>query len=141
MVVGRTLLEGKTIHIDDVRSDPEYDQAGALAGVRTMLGVPLLRDGTPIGVMVLVRADVSPFTDKQVELIEAFADQAVIAIENTRLFEAEQARTKELAEALEQQTKAQTMPSSRSAARSLAPMPSHEPQHVVDMLAEAAVTA
>jgi GAF domain-containing protein/anti-sigma regulatory factor (Ser/Thr protein kinase) len=102
--VGRTLLEGKTIQIDDVRGDLEYDQRGALAGVRTVLGVPLLRNGRPIGVMVLVRATVNPFTDKQVELIEAFADQAVIAIENTRLFEAEQTSKRELEESLEYQT-------------------------------------
>jgi GAF domain-containing protein len=103
-VVGRTLLERKVVQIEDIRSDPEYDQTGALAGVRTMLGVPLLRDGSPIGVMILVRGLVRRFTDKQIELIEAFADQAVIAIENVRLFEAEQQRTRELSEALEQQS-------------------------------------
>jgi signal transduction histidine kinase len=100
-VVGRTLLEGRTIQIDDIRKDPDYDQRGALAGVRTMLGVPLLRDGRPIGVMVLVRAAVRRFADKQVELIETFADQAVIAIENARLFEEVQARTRELAKTVE----------------------------------------
>jgi signal transduction histidine kinase/putative methionine-R-sulfoxide reductase with GAF domain len=103
-VVGRTLLEKKTIQIEDIRSDPEYDQRGALAGVRTMMGVPLLRDGSPIGVIILVRGIVRRFTDKQVELIEAFADQAVIAIENVRLFDDVQKRTQELSEALEQQT-------------------------------------
>jgi two-component system, NtrC family, sensor kinase len=80
-VVGRTLLVGRTIQIDDIRADPEYDQRGALGGVRMMLGVPFLRDGKPIGVMVLMRESVRRFTDKQVALIETFADQAVIAIE------------------------------------------------------------
>jgi GAF domain-containing protein len=103
-VVGRTLHEGKIIQIEDIRSDPEYDQKGALAGVRTMLGVPLLRNRKPIGVIILVRSIVRRFTGKQIELIEAFADQAVIAIENVRLFDQVQARTRELTESLEQQT-------------------------------------
>jgi two-component system NtrC family sensor kinase len=102
--VGRTLLEGRVVQIDDVRADREYDQRGALASVRTMLGVPLLRDGNAIGVMILVRATVRPFTAKQIELIETFADQAVIAIENTRLFEEVQTRTRELQGSLEYQT-------------------------------------
>jgi two-component system, NtrC family, sensor kinase len=83
--VGRTLLAGRVVQIDDVRIDLEYDQRAAIGNVRTMLGVPLLRDGSAIGVMILVRATVRPFAAKQIELIETFADQAVIAIENTRL--------------------------------------------------------
>jgi two-component system, NtrC family, sensor kinase len=106
-IVGRTLLEGKTVHVHDIRKDPEYTLVGVKAGVlgaRTMLGVPLLREGTPIGVIALNRTAVRPFTDKQVELVTTFADQAVIAIENVRLFEEVQARTEELSESLEQQT-------------------------------------
>jgi GAF domain-containing protein len=104
--VGRTLAEGKTVHIFDTLADPEYKQSEVLSiGVtRTMLGVPLLRQGMPIGVLVVTRSTVRPFTEKQIELIETFADQAVIAIENARLFEAEQQRTRELSESLEQQT-------------------------------------
>jgi GAF domain-containing protein/CheY-like chemotaxis protein len=105
-LVGRTALERKTVHITDCLADPEYTfhDLQVIAQYRSMLGVPLLRHGIPIGVIALVRTVVEPFTDKQIELVETFADQAVIAIENARLFEAEQARTRELSEALEQQT-------------------------------------
>jgi signal transduction histidine kinase len=102
---GRVLLEGKPVQIDDVLADPEYNFEGQKAArFRTILGVPLLREGETIGVMVLTRTQVRPFTDKQIELVTTFADQAVIAIENVRLFEEVQARTRELSEALEQQT-------------------------------------
>jgi GAF domain-containing protein len=105
-VVGRTLLEGKTIHVHDVQADPDYRLSGiiALGGYRTMLGVPLLREGELIGVIALTQSTVRPFTNKQIEVVQTFADQAVIAIENVRLFEAEQQRTRELSESLEQQT-------------------------------------
>jgi GAF domain-containing protein len=105
-VMGRTMLEGRSIQIPDVLADPEYKftEAAKIGGFRTVLGVPLLREGTPIGVIVLQRKSVRLFTDKQIELVESFADQAVIAIENVRLFDDVQARTRELAESLEQQT-------------------------------------
>jgi GAF domain-containing protein len=103
-VSGRAVLEGKIIHIADVRADADYAVRDREFNVRTALGVPLLREGTPIGVIVLQRSTVWPFTEKQIELVATFADQAVIAIENVRLFEAEQKRTRELSEALEQQT-------------------------------------
>jgi GAF domain-containing protein len=105
-VTGRVVLEGKNVHIPDVLNDPEYTfiESQTFGGYRTMLGVPLLREGIPIGVIVLVRKTVRPFTNKQIELLTTFADQAVIAIENVRLFEAEQQRTRELSESLEYQT-------------------------------------
>jgi GAF domain-containing protein len=104
--VGRTLVEGKIVHITDVLADPEYTylEGQRLGGFRTLLGVPLLREGTPIGVLVVQRKTVRPFTDKQIELVTTFADQAVIAIENVRLFDEVQARTEELSESLRQQT-------------------------------------
>ena len=105
-LVARTSLEGRVIHIEDVLVDPEYtySEAQKLIGFRTLLGVPLLREGTPIGVLTLSRCTVQRFTQKQIDLVSTFADQAVIAIENVRLFEAEQQRTHELSEALERQT-------------------------------------
>jgi GAF domain-containing protein len=105
-VSGRAIAEGRPVHIHDVLADPEYTFASGqqAAGFRTLLGVPLLREGVPVGVMVLSRKTVRPFTDKQIELVTTFADQAVIAIENVRLFDEVQARTRELSEALDQQT-------------------------------------
>jgi GAF domain-containing protein len=105
-VIGRTLLSGSPVQIPDVLADADYEMAETQkkAGFRTVLGVPLLREGTPIGVIALARTSVRPFTDKQIELVQTFADQAVIAIENVRLFDEVQARTRELTEALEQQT-------------------------------------
>ena len=100
---GRALLEGRTIHIPDVQADPDYTfvEAKELGGFRTVLAVPMLRDGSAIGVLGLTRIDVRPFTDKQIELVTTFADQAAIAIENVRLFESVEARTRELATSLE----------------------------------------
>jgi signal transduction histidine kinase len=102
-IVGRAVMHGATIHIPDVLADPEYKmtEAATLGGAHTMLGVPLLREGTPIGVILLQRKAVRPFTDKQIELVETFADQAVIAIENVRLFNSVETRTRELAASLE----------------------------------------
>src|SRR3954463_10032403 len=96
---GRALLEGRVVHIPDVEADPDYRFAEAqrLGVFRTILAVPMLREGVPIGVITLTRDEAKPFTDKQIELAVTFADQASIAIENVRLFEAVKARTDELA--------------------------------------------
>src|SRR6516165_6547056 len=105
-IVGRVLLEGKIAHIPDVLADSEYSfsKGQKLGGFRSVLGVPLLREGTLVGVILLFRRAARPFTEKQIELLTTFADQAVIAIENVRLFDAEKTRTRELTESLEYQT-------------------------------------
>jgi signal transduction histidine kinase len=100
-VVGRTVQEGSTVHVPDVLTDPEYKlpEWAKQAGIRTGLGVPLLREGSPIGVIFLARSIVRPFTDREIELATTFADQAVIAMENVRLFDEIQDKNRQLAEA------------------------------------------
>jgi GAF domain-containing protein len=102
---GRALLERGPIHIPNARTDPDYQLASpSIGGFHTLAASPLMRDGTPVGVFVLARRLIRPFTDKQIELLSTFADQAVIAIENVRLFDEVQARTRDLSESLQQQT-------------------------------------
>ena len=98
---GRALLEGKVVHIPDAQADPEYTwtEVQRLGHFRTILGVPMLREGAPIGVFALTRSEVRPFTDKQIELVTTFADQAAIAIENVRLFDEIQDKSQQLEEA------------------------------------------
>jgi signal transduction histidine kinase len=105
-LVGRTMTDGRTIHIQDALADPEYKQREAqeIGGFRTMLGVPLMREGMPIGVLALTRSTMRPFSDRQIELLETFADQAVIAIENVRLFDEIQDKSRQLAEASERKS-------------------------------------
>jgi two-component system NtrC family sensor kinase len=103
-VAGRVALDGKTIHIPDVDAEPGLPllQSSDVLKPRTLLGVPLLREGATIGMLMMARGTVEPFTDKQIELVTTFADQAAIAIENVRLFESVEARTRELAQSLEE---------------------------------------
>ena len=105
-VSGRAAIEGRVVHVADVLTDPEFARHDAqrTSGFRAALGVPLLREGKVVGVIFLSRAKPQAFSEKQIELVTTFADQAVIAIENVRLFDAEQQRTRELSESLEQQT-------------------------------------
>ena len=105
-ITGRVALERHTVHVADVLADPEYAKLEwqRVGKQRTVLGVPLLREGALVGVIILARTSVNRFTDKQIELVTTFADQAVIAIENARLFEELERRTTDLSEALSQQT-------------------------------------
>src|SRR5262249_22565944 len=103
---GRAILEGRTIHIPEVLADSEYDrhQVQKVISVRAGLAVPLMREGVPIGVLGLTRLEPRPFTDKQIHLSTAFADQALIGIESVRLCDELQSRTRDLTESLQQQT-------------------------------------
>jgi GAF domain-containing protein/anti-sigma regulatory factor (Ser/Thr protein kinase) len=105
-VIGRVLMDGKAVQLSDVLADAEYGylESQKKGGYRTFAGVPLIREGTPIGVLLLGRSNVRPFTQKQIELLSTFADQAVIAIENARLLNELRQRTDDLTESLEQQT-------------------------------------
>jgi GAF domain-containing protein len=132
--VGRAALEGKTVYIADREADPEYSFPGwqKLTRIRSQLAVPLLRDERPIGVIALSRNKVEPFTPEQVRLAETFADQAIIAVENARLFEAEQQRTEELRESLEYQT-------ATSEVLSVISRSPHDLQPVLDVIVETSV--
>src|SRR4029077_13160711 len=95
---GRTMSERKPVQVADVLADPEYTlhEVQKMVGFRTVLGVPLLREGNPIGAVVLMRLTVRPFTERQIELAQTFADKAGIAIENVRLFEEIQDKSRQL---------------------------------------------
>src|SRR5262245_51307575 len=105
VLAGRAVLDGRIAHVPDLLADREYSHQLALAGNwRAGLAVPMLKDGKPVGAISVAKAEPVPFSERQIQLLTTFADQAVIAIENVRLFEAEQQRTRELTESLEQQT-------------------------------------
>src|SRR5262249_61259811 len=100
-IVGRAVLERNLVHVADIQAAPEFmplaaSRLGKLGNTRTILGVPRLREGVPVGVLVLTRAAVEPFTENQIVLVTTFADQAVIAIENVRLFDEIQDKSQQL---------------------------------------------
>jgi GAF domain-containing protein len=104
-VVGRSAFEGSLVHLPDVLADPEYtwSEPQKIGGYRAALGAPLMRDGKVVGVIFVAKTVPEPYTQKQIELVSTFADQAVIAIENVRLFDEVRARTNDLSESLQQQ--------------------------------------
>ncbi len=127
-LVGRTAMSRHVARIDDAWTDPLYEKKedAKIGGHRSMIGVPLMREGEPVGVIGLSRSRVDPFSEREIELVTTFADQAVIAIENVRLFEAEQQRTHELTESLEQQTAtSEVLGSSASSPGDLQPFSNH----------------
>jgi GAF domain-containing protein len=132
-VSGRVALEKKLVHVADVLGDPEFKSfhAAKLGGMRTVLGVPLLREESPVGFMILMRKTVRPSSEKQIEPVSTFADQAVIAIENVRLFDEVQTRTAELTETLEYQT-------ATSDVLNVISRSPNDVQPVFDMIAESA---
>jgi two-component system NtrC family sensor kinase len=104
-LAGRAILTGVTVHVSDVLADPDYDHEMARSGNwRAVLSVPMLRDGKPIGIIAVSKSKPIPFSEREIDLLDTFADQAVIAIENARLFDEDQARARDLAESLQQQT-------------------------------------
>src|SRR5262249_33105794 len=105
-VTGRSALEARVVHVADVLADPDFtrNDAQKIGGFRAALGAPLLRDGNVVGVIFVAKTRPEPFSEKQIELVSTFADQAVIAIENVRLFDEVTARTEDLHQSLEYQT-------------------------------------
>jgi two-component system, NtrC family, sensor kinase len=108
-ITGRVFMDGKPVHVADVQHDPEYNfgQAPTIGAYRAVLAVPLMRDGAVEGVLLLGRPEPGPFSQRQIDLVQTFADQAVIAIENVRLFDQVQARTRELSQSLDELRTAQ----------------------------------
>src|SRR5262245_19811465 len=139
-IVGRVLLEKKAVQIPDVLNDSDFalSEMQRRGDFRTVLGVPLTREGVQVGIIVLLRHVVEPFTKKQIELVETFADQAVIAIENTRLFEAEQARTRELTERTQELTEALEYQTATSDVLAVISRSKFELQPVLDTIGEIA---